>query len=63
MSDTYECIVQEISMDRNSPEPLFTVICEEKCDYRVFWLSEFVEQVFTWDQYFEVMTCGRKTDR
>ena len=40
-----ECIVKEISIEKDRPEPLFTVVNYEKAEYTTFWQSDFENRV------------------
>lgn len=50
--DLSECIVSEISIHKDSPEPLFTALCYAEAEYGRFWQSDFGKLIFTLDQYF-----------
>ena len=41
-----ECKVKHIEFNSDWTEPLFTLICYEKADYRTYWLSEFGKEWF-----------------
>ena len=41
-----ECKVKHIEFDSAWTEPLFTLICYEKADYRTYWLSDFGKEWF-----------------
>ena len=41
-----ECKVTHIEFSSDWTEPLFTLICYEKADYRTYWLSEFGKEWF-----------------
>ena len=41
-----ECKVKHIEFSSDWTEPLFTLICYEKADYRTYWLSEFGKEWF-----------------
>ena len=41
-----ECKVKHIEFNSDWTEPLFTLICYEKVDYRTYWLSEFGKEWF-----------------
>lgn len=53
--DLTECVVTEISIMKDRPEPLFTAICYEKALYGVFWLSEFGEKIFTKEEIYPAL--------
>lgn len=50
-----DCVVTEISMSKDHPEPLYTVVSYEKAQFANFWSHEFGKEVFTHDQYFEML--------
>ena len=41
-----ECKVKHIEFNSDWTEPLFTLICYEKADYRTYWLSDFGKEWF-----------------
>lgn len=41
-----ECEVKHIEFNSDWTEPLFTLICYEKADYRTYWLSDFGKEWF-----------------
>ena len=41
-----ECKVKYIEFSSDWTEPLFTLICYEKADYRTYWLSDFGKEWF-----------------
>ena len=41
-----ECKVKHIEFSSDWTEPLFTLICYEKADYRTYWLSDFGKEWF-----------------
>ena len=47
-----ECIVKEISIEKDRPEPLFRVVNYGKAEYATFWQSDFGKEVFNAAQYF-----------
>lgn len=53
--DLVECIVSEISLTKDNPEPLFTVLNYELADYDRFWLHDFGKEIFTQQQYLEMV--------
>lgn len=52
--DLSECIVSEILLSKDYPEPLFTAISYEKARYNTFWKSDFGKTIFTVDQYYDL---------
>ena len=41
-----ECKVKHIEFNSDWTEPLFTLICYEKADYRTYWLGDFGKEWF-----------------
>lgn len=41
-----ECKFKHIEFNSDWTEPLFTLICYEKADYRTYWLSDFGKEWF-----------------
>lgn len=46
-----ECIISEITFDKDYKEPLFTALCYEKGEYQRYWLSDFEKEVFLIPQF------------
>lgn len=47
-----ECVIFEISIQKDRPEPLFTAISYENAEYATFWLSDFGKNIFTPEQFY-----------
>lgn len=41
-----ECIVKSIEIDKDDPEPLYTVVSYTRAEYRTYWASEFGKEFF-----------------
>lgn len=50
-----ECIITNIEINKDYPEPIFTAVCYEKAEFGHFWASEFGKEIFTLDQYYDLL--------
>ena len=53
--DLTESYVKSVEIDVSYDEPLFTVVNEQKTDYRTFWKSDFGKEIFTKNQYLDML--------
>lgn len=50
-----ECVVSRIEFSKDWTEPLFTAVCYEKAAYNTFWLSDFGKEIYSIEQYIELL--------
>jgi hypothetical protein len=55
-----ECIVKSVEIDKDSPEPLYTVVCYARAEYRTYWASDFLKEFFKEPRFSEKRTGNRK---
>ena len=46
-----ECVITQITFDKDYREPLFTAVCYGEAKYNTFWQSDFGKEIFTLAQY------------
>lgn len=58
-----ECIVKSIEIDKDSPEPLYTIVSYARAEYRTYWASEFEKEFFKEPRFAEKKPAKRKRTR
>lgn len=58
-----ECVIKSIEIDKDAPEPLYTIVSYTRAEYRTYWASDFGKEFFREPRFAKKEKDRRKTTR